>query len=293
MSTAVPPKLTGTSVFDTVQANTAKLGQIVGDAVTQFGNWKGTVNVASTVDLVLLGEQTIDGVAVVEGGLVLVKSQNTGSQNGLYVCMKSYWVRTQTLPTGSSASGACVYVSSGTANGGKVFICTNAVGSDVVGTNSLTFVNYVSSPAGTDTQVQFNDAGLMAGDAGLTYNKTTDALTAGSYTASTGNITATAGNFIASAGTLQLSSAKAGSVTLAAGTATVNTNVVLGSGDRIFVTRYAVNGGALGNLIVRINATGGAGVASFTITSNDATGAALNTDISKVNWVVVSSAAFA
>lgn len=35
--------------------------------------------------------------------------------------------------------------------------------------------------AGSDTQVQFNDGGAMAGDAGLTYNKTTDVLTAGSY----------------------------------------------------------------------------------------------------------------
>ena len=35
-------------------------------------------------------------------------------------------------------------------------------------------------PAGSDTQVQFNDAGVLGGDAGLTYNKTTDALTTGS-----------------------------------------------------------------------------------------------------------------
>lgn len=35
--------------------------------------------------------------------------------------------------------------------------------------------------AGSNTQVQFNDGGAMAGDAGLTYDKTTDVLTAGSY----------------------------------------------------------------------------------------------------------------
>jgi hypothetical protein len=33
------------------------------------------------------------------------------------------------------------------------------------------------TPGGTDTQVQFNDAGVFGGDAGLTYNKTTDTLT--------------------------------------------------------------------------------------------------------------------
>lgn len=34
-----------------------------------------------------------------------------------------------------------------------------------------------TTPGGSDTQVQFNDGGTMAGDAGLTYNKTTDTLT--------------------------------------------------------------------------------------------------------------------
>ncbi|MBU4590562.1 MAG: hypothetical protein KKG01_06525, partial [Candidatus Omnitrophica bacterium] len=32
-------------------------------------------------------------------------------------------------------------------------------------------------PAGNDTEIQFNDSGSLAGDSGLTYNKTTDALT--------------------------------------------------------------------------------------------------------------------
>lgn len=35
------------------------------------------------------------------------------------------------------------------------------------------------SPGGSDTQVQFNDGGSFGGDAGLTYNKTTDVLTVG------------------------------------------------------------------------------------------------------------------
>lgn len=35
------------------------------------------------------------------------------------------------------------------------------------------------TPGGSDTQVQFNDGGAFGGDAGLTYNKTTDALTLG------------------------------------------------------------------------------------------------------------------
>ena len=45
------------------------------------------------------------------------------------------------------------------------------------------------SPGGSDTQVQFNDGGVFGGDAGLTFNKTTDALTAKQFTPATGTIT--------------------------------------------------------------------------------------------------------
>ena len=40
------------------------------------------------------------------------------------------------------------------------------------------------TPGGTDTQVQFNDSSAFGGDAGLTYNKTTDTLTATNLTVS-------------------------------------------------------------------------------------------------------------
>ena len=60
---------------------------------------------------------------------------------------------------------------------------------------------------GTDTQVQFNDSGSFGGDAGLTYNKTTDALTAaGTVTATklvpTGNVTAGNGLYLPTTNTL-------------------------------------------------------------------------------------------
>jgi hypothetical protein len=37
----------------------------------------------------------------------------------------------------------------------------------------------IATPGGSDTQVQFNDAGTLSGDAGMTYNKTTNILTVG------------------------------------------------------------------------------------------------------------------
>lgn len=51
-----------------------------------------------------------------------------------------------------------------------------------------------ASPGGSDTQVQFNDGGTLAGDAGFTYNKTTDTATlVGAIQAATANIADTAG----------------------------------------------------------------------------------------------------
>lgn len=45
-------------------------------------------------------------------------------------------------------------------------------------TGGVHWSNPTAGVAGSDTQVQFNDGGSLAGDAGLTYNKTTDTLTA-------------------------------------------------------------------------------------------------------------------
>lgn len=43
------------------------------------------------------------------------------------------------------------------------------------------------APGGSTTQVQFNDAGVLGGDAGLVYNKTTDRLTVGELPVGAGN----------------------------------------------------------------------------------------------------------
>lgn len=50
------------------------------------------------------------------------------------------------------------------------------------GAGDVTWANAVTSPGGADTQVQFNDGGVFAGDSALTWNKTTDRLTSGFIT---------------------------------------------------------------------------------------------------------------
>jgi len=46
-----------------------------------------------------------------------------------------------------------------------------------------------STPGGSDTQVQFNDGGSFGGDSGLTFDKTTNALTVGASTVDGGEAT--------------------------------------------------------------------------------------------------------
>ena len=66
-----------------------------------------------------------------------------------------------------------------------------------------------STAAGSDTQVQFNDGGVMGSDTGFTYNKTTDALTVGSVT------TTGASPSVSAAGALSISTtASNGDITI-------------------------------------------------------------------------------
>jgi hypothetical protein len=57
--------------------------------------------------------------------------------------------------------------------------------------------------AGADTQVQFNDGGFFGADSGLTYNKTTDALSAGAFVP-TGSTVPTNGVYLPSANSVAL-----------------------------------------------------------------------------------------
>tara|TARA_Y100000296_G_C5173096_1_gene258438 strand:+ start:1917 stop:3107 length:1191 start_codon:yes stop_codon:yes gene_type:complete len=62
---------------------------------------------------------------------------------------------------------------------------TNPANTEILTYNGSAWVNSASAggaPGGIDTQVQFNDGGsTFGGDAGFTYNKTTDVVTAGSF----------------------------------------------------------------------------------------------------------------
>ena len=82
-----------------------------------------------------------------------------------------------------------------------------------------------TSPGGANTQVQFNDGGAFGGDAGLTYNKTTDELTVagdinlddgGTFSTTVQSVTPTANRTISfpdATGTVALVAGSSGQVT--------------------------------------------------------------------------------
>lgn len=98
--------------------------------------------------------QTIDGVALNTVGMrVLLIAQTTATQNGLWLVQSGAWIRpvdgsipANDFSTGSSAAQSYVLVTSGTANAGNSYFCTNAAGSDVVDTANLNWTIFNQPP---------------------------------------------------------------------------------------------------------------------------------------------------
>ena len=85
------------------------------------GAIKSPVKYATTANITLSGEQSIDGTAT-STSRVLVKNQTTSSQNGIYVTATGAWARSTDMSTGSTIEGGTmVYVTDGTVNGDNLF----------------------------------------------------------------------------------------------------------------------------------------------------------------------------
>lgn len=143
-----------TNLADPVNPQDAATKIYVDNAVVGI-DWKPSVKAATTASIVLSGEQTLDGVALVEGDRVLVKNQSTASENGVYVVNADAWSRASDADSGTELTAAfAVFVEAGTINADSGWVLTTD-GAVTVGTTALDFV-------------QFTGLGQVVAGAGLT-----------------------------------------------------------------------------------------------------------------------------
>jgi len=121
------------------------------------------VKVATTLNMLLASERTIDGVSVTDGQRILVKEQTTASENGVYLCVAgSGWTRAPDFDaTIEIRIGDFVFCETGTLNGGHGFVMTGSSNFNTGGTGGV-----VGSHAIEFTQ--FSGAEQMIGGDGIT-----------------------------------------------------------------------------------------------------------------------------
>jgi len=133
-----------TNLSDPVNTQDAATKGFV-EATSQGLDVKDSVKVATTgnitISTALNSGDSIDGVTLADNDRVLVKDQNTSSQNGIYVVGSSP-ARAADLAAGADAAGMFTFVEQGTVNADNGFVCTSNKGSAVVGTNNLTFAQF-------------------------------------------------------------------------------------------------------------------------------------------------------
>lgn len=133
-----------------------------GLGVTGTKGMKDPCVVATTADITLYGEQTIDGVAVVENDRVLVKNQSDPIENGIWLCQQTLWVRAPDFDgPGDVAGGTKIPVNLGTVNQNTIWGLSTPDPIEVAVT-ALTFSDFVTSG---NAQVALDAASAAANSA--------------------------------------------------------------------------------------------------------------------------------
>lgn len=127
-----------------------------------------SVVAATTGNINLSGEVTIDGYTVKEGDRVLVWKQTNKSQNGIYIVSKSSWTKVQS----DSTQGAYVFVENGNTHNDWYFFCQDQEGTWIAhGRPDTIKAGAGLTKSGTTLSIGYGAItnGMLAGD--ITYGK--------------------------------------------------------------------------------------------------------------------------
>ena len=153
--------------YDT-EWSSAGSGSVQSVSVFTANGVSGTVATPTTTPAITLTLGAITPSSVASSGAV-TGSNLTGTNTGDQLTFKTIAVTGQPDIIADSITDTL-----NIAAGANITITTDA------STDTLTISGSASTPpGGSDTQVQFNDGGSFGGDAGFTYNKTTDTATIG------------------------------------------------------------------------------------------------------------------
>lgn len=133
-----------TSLTDPTNEQDAATKAYVDLQVGANKSWKDPVDLATTGNVTLSGEQTIDGV-LTASSRVLVRANTTGSQNGFYRTAAGAWSREPDLDASAEFNGAAVIVLGGSTLANKKYYQTAV--NPTVGTTPIVWIEDTSSVA--------------------------------------------------------------------------------------------------------------------------------------------------
>lgn len=128
------------------------------DGLSSATAMKGPCRVATTANITLSGEQTIDTVAAVEGDRVLVKDQTDATTNGIYSVNTGLWTRTKDFSGNRDVQkGTRVYVTDGAVGRGDYRVTAEnpiSIGSDSITIEPSDVYTQFSSPNVVNRTIQ-------------------------------------------------------------------------------------------------------------------------------------------
>lgn len=222
-------------------------------------SWKQPVLCATTTNITLSGLQACDGVTPAAGDRVLVKSQTTASQNGIYLASATAWSRSPDADTWNELISAICFVETGSTLAGSAWYCTAQPGG-TLGTTAVNWSNFsvaASYSAGTGLTLASN-----------VFSITNTGVSAGAYGSASKTLTAT----VNAQGQL--------TVLAASDIAIANTQVSgLGTMSTQAASSVAITGGTINGTTIGGTVTAAVNATTFTGAGTGLTGTATSLSI--------------